>query len=147
MSRFIVDASVVVQLLVTEPYTTETKTLFATIDDGNKLFVPEFGLLECTNVLWKHVRFQGLNQSDAEKQIAILIALDVVIVPVAGLMPRALEIGVKHQLAIYDSIYIALAEKLNYPLITVDQKQSKAAQAEGVILKDIADFVTPTTEE
>jgi len=46
----------------------------------------------------------------------------------------------KHQLAIYDSIYIALAEKLNYPLITVDQKQAKASQAEGVTLKNIADF-------
>jgi len=55
-------------------------------------------------------------------------------------MPRALEIGLKHQLAIYDSIYIALAEKLNYPLITVDQKQAKASQAEGVTLKNIADF-------
>jgi len=55
-------------------------------------------------------------------------------------MPRALEIGLKHQLAIYDSIYIALAEKLNYPLITVDQKQAKASQAEGITLKNIADF-------
>lgn len=31
MSRFVVDASVVVQLLVTEQYTTETKALFATL--------------------------------------------------------------------------------------------------------------------
>lgn len=46
MSRFIVDASIVVQLLVNEQHTPETKALFATIEDGNKLFVPEFGLLE-----------------------------------------------------------------------------------------------------
>lgn len=44
--------------------------------------------------------------------------------------------------AIYDSIYIALAEKLNYPLITVDQRQAKASQSEGVTLKDIADFTS-----
>jgi predicted nucleic acid-binding protein len=140
MSRFVVDASVVVQLLVNEQYTPETKALFATIEDGNKLFVPEFGLIECTNVLWKHVRFHGLNQVAAEKQVAILIALDVVMTPATGLMPRALEIGLKHQLAIYDSIYIALAEKLNYPLITVDRRQAKASQAEGITLKNIADF-------
>ncbi len=86
------------------------------------------------------VRFHGLNQSNAEKQVSILIALDLVMTPAVGLMPRALEIGLKHQLAIYDSIYIALAEKLIYPLITVDQRQARATQAEGITLKVIADF-------
>jgi predicted nucleic acid-binding protein len=140
MSQYIVDASVVVQLLVTETYTAETKTLFASIEDGNRLIVPEFGLMECTNVLWKHVRFHGLQQTDAEKQIQILIALDVMVAPVIGLMSRALAIGLQHQLAVYDSVYIALAEKLKHPLITIDQRQAKAAQNEGVILKAITDF-------
>jgi len=139
-NQYIVDASVVVQLLVTDSHSAETKALFTSVKEGNKLIVPEFGLLECTNVLWKHVRFHGLQQADAEKQINILLALDVVIVPTVGLMPRALAIGLKHQLAVYDSIYITLAQKLNHPLITVDQKQSKAAQAEGVILKLVTDF-------
>jgi predicted nucleic acid-binding protein len=139
-SQYIVDASVMVQLLVTESYTAEARALFATIDEGNKLVLPEFGLMECTNVLWKHVRFHGLRPADAEKQIQTLIALDVMVVPVIGLIPRALEIGLAHQLAIYDSVYIALAEKLGHALITVDQKQANAAQAEGVSLKAITDF-------
>jgi len=140
MSQYIVDASVVVQLLITETHTVETKSLFASIEDGNKLIVPEFGLMECTNVLWKQVRFHGLAQSDAEKQIKILAALDVTVAPVIGLMPRALAIGLKHQLAVYDSVYIALAERLKHPLITIDQRQAAAATAEGITLKPITDF-------
>ncbi len=140
MSQYIVDASIVVQLLVTETHTAETKALFASIEDGNKLTVPEFGRMECTNVLWKHVRFHGLQQTDAEKQTQILLALDVVVAPVIGLMPRALEIGLKHQLAVYDSVYIALAEQLGYLFITDDGKQAKSATDEGITLKAITDF-------
>jgi hypothetical protein len=40
-------------------------------------------------------------------------------------------------------------DALGYPLITVDQKQAAAAQAEGVALKPITDFAaaSPTSEE
>lgn len=142
MTRYVVDASVVVQLLITDTNSAETEVLFDSIDDGNKLYIPEFGLLECTNVLWKYVRFQNLKQSDAESLVDDLIELDVVMTPAIGLMPRALKIGLKHQLAIYDSIYITLAERLTYPLITADRRQTKAAKAEGLTLKDIADFTS-----
>lgn len=81
MSQYIVDASIVVQLLITDTHTAETKVL-----------------------------------------------------------PRALEIGLKHQLAVYDSVYIALAEQLGYSLITDDGKQAAAATAEGITLKPITDF-------
>lgn len=52
----------------------------------------------------------------------------------------ALQIGLVHQLAIYDSIYIALAEQFNCPLITADVKQEAAAKAIGVTIKPITDF-------
>jgi predicted nucleic acid-binding protein len=37
-------------------------------------------------------------------------------------------------------VYIALALKLNYPLITVDERQERAAAAEGVTIKALTDF-------
>src|SRR5258705_218573 len=42
------------------------------------------------------------------------------------------SVGFKYQLAIYDSIYVALAKNFNVPLITVDQPQIRAAAAEGI---------------
>jgi len=45
-----------------------------------------------------------------------------------------------HKLAIYDSIYIALSERLACQLVTVDQKQALVASSEGIMLKMITDF-------
>jgi predicted nucleic acid-binding protein len=50
---------------------------------------------------------------------------------------------VQHNLAIYDSVYIALAERLGFPLITADAKQAAAAAGVGATLKPTADFATP----
>jgi predicted nucleic acid-binding protein len=140
MSNYVVDASIVVQHFITDTHTRHVDALFDQVGVAITVHVPEFGLLECANVLWKNVRFQGMPQSSAETLVKDLIALDISFEPVVELLPRALEIGVKHQLAIYDSVYIALAEQLGYELITDDEKQAKAASAEGVSLKAITDF-------
>ncbi len=140
MSRYVVDASVVIQRLVQEPQTEYARALFHRLLTGDDLIVPEFCILECTNVLWKRVRFQGLVLSQAEALIADLISLPLQIWTVNHLMKRALRIGVSNQLAVYDSTYIALAEALNCPLITVDEKQASVAHAEGIPLKPLQDF-------
>jgi len=69
-----------------------------------------------------------------------LIGLPLTLQPVIALLERSLEIGLAHQLAVYDSLYIALAERLALPLITADTKQEAAARAVGVTLKPITDF-------
>ena len=66
--------------------------------------------------------------------------LPMYIEPAPLLLQRALEIGLQHQLVVYDSAYIALAERLSYPFITVDARQEQAARALGVTLKPISDF-------
>lgn len=141
MIHYILDASIVVQHVISDKHTPNVDVLFDGIGDTITGHVPEFCLLECTNVLWKQVRFQDASQTNAENLAKDLIALDLQITPALSLLPRALELGLKHQLAVYDTVYIALAEKLTYPLITDDKKQAKAASAEGVTLKIITDFV------
>lgn len=106
------------------------------------LHIPEFCLLECTNVLWKQVRFHGLPQPNAEQIIQELLRLPFQVESVSHLLPSALQIGLAHQLAVYDSLYIALAQHLSLPLITVDDRQSVAATASCVVVKPIGDFST-----
>lgn len=140
MAIYVVDTSVVIQYLIAQTYTLESRVLVARLYQGDQLHIPEFCLLECVNVLWKEVRFRGLLETNAEQMIAELLALPFQIVPVIDLLPRALQIGLTHQLAVYDSLYIALALSLSCPLITVDDRQAAAATASGVILKPITDF-------
>ncbi|MCL4255460.1 MAG: type II toxin-antitoxin system VapC family toxin, partial [Anaerolineae bacterium] len=104
------------------------------------LIVPEFCLLECTNVIWKQVRFNGMSIKDAKDNLKSIRLLKLKRVPMKRLLERTLEIAVKHNLAVYDSSYIALGLHLNYPLITIDEKQAKIAQAEGVTLIPITNF-------
>jgi predicted nucleic acid-binding protein len=143
MSRYIVDTSIVIQRLIVESHTPYVIELFYGIIQGDELIVPEFCLMECANVLWKHVRFQGMSQSNAESLIANLTSLPLTVHPVTDLLVRGLQVGLKYQLAVYDSIYIALAEKLSLPLITVDVKQEAAAKDTGITLKSITDFTPP----
>lgn len=138
---YVVDTSVVMQYLLTEIYTSHAIVLVHQLQQGAELCIPEFCLMECANVLWKQVRFQGMSQTEAEQLLVELLALPFEIVPVSKLLPRALQIGLLHQLAVYDSFYIALAESLNCPLITVDRRQAQAATASNVVIKPIADFI------
>ncbi len=140
MTTYVVDASVVIEYLVTGSYTANAQRLFAQAGNQNKFIVPEFCLLECTNVLWKQVRFQGMSQAQAGILLRDLRALPLKRVPTKAALNIALNIGLKHQLAIYDSAYIALALRSRFSLITIDQLQTRAAASEGVTLKPITDF-------
>jgi predicted nucleic acid-binding protein len=88
----------------------------------------------------RYMEAGSIPQVEAERLVSDLVGLPLSIVPVAGLLTRSLQIGLTHQLAVYDSTYIALAEKLRYPLITVDLRQEAAARALNVTIKSITDF-------
>jgi predicted nucleic acid-binding protein len=139
-AQYVVDTSVIIQYLITETYTPHTRVLIAQLAQNVEINVPEICIVECTNVLWKQVRFQGMPRLLAEQLVVDLGILPLQIIAMSSLLPRALAVGLSYQLAVYDSLYIALAESLNCPLITVDQRQAQAASAAGVTLKPITDF-------
>ena len=141
MANYVVDASVVIEYLISGPYTANTRVLFAQVTPNDRLIVPEFCLLECTNVLWKQVRFQGMAVAQAEAVLKHLRKLPLLRVPVKAMLNSALRIGLTRGLAVYDSAYVALAKRSQYPLITIDQPQQRAATAERVALKPVTDFI------
>ncbi len=57
---YVVDTSVVMQYLLIETYTSQAIVLVQRLRQSLQLCVPEFCLLECANVFWKQVRFQGM---------------------------------------------------------------------------------------
>ena len=140
MADYIVDASVIIEYLITDQYTPNAIAFFAQVRDSDQLIVPEFCLLECTNVIWKQVRFNNMSVTDSRYLLKDLRALKLRRTPMKRQLERALEIGLNNALAVYDSSYIALALHYSYPLITIDEKQSLAATVEGVNLKPIIDF-------
>jgi predicted nucleic acid-binding protein len=140
MDVFVVDATVVIGHLIADPFTPQARALFRQLNKTVILHIPEFCLVECANVLWKRVRFNDMQPAQAETLLKGLTGLPLITTSINPLLPRALQIGLKHQLAVYDSLYIALAESLDCPLITVDSRQETAATAEGIVIKPVTDF-------
>jgi predicted nucleic acid-binding protein len=46
----------------------------------------------------------------------------IVDMPVLNWMPRAFEISVAHSVTIYESVYVALAEQRDIPLVNADER-------------------------
>lgn len=51
MANYIVDASLVIEYLIAGPYTPNARAFFNKITAADRLTVPEFCLLECTDVI------------------------------------------------------------------------------------------------
>jgi predicted nucleic acid-binding protein len=139
---YVLDPSILIQAYVADTDTARVQTLLAGLEhaEPDAFHIPDFCLLECTNIVWKRVRFHGMPVAQAKHAIEDLLALPLARHASAVFLMRAFEIGVSHQIAIYDSVYIALAEWLHLPLITADVKQSTVASAAGVTVKPITDF-------
>ena len=142
VQEYIVDASVLIQGFIRDTDTAHAQTLLKSLFDPEPtiLHVPEFCLLECTNILWKQVQFHNIPLVDMQKAVSRPLSTPLTVQPVIGLLPRALAIGVQENLAIYDSLYLALGESLKHPLITVDVRQAAAANKVGIAVKALTDF-------
>ena len=140
MTSYIVDASVVAEFIVGGSYTPNARALFKGAFAGDLFSVPELCLAECANVIWKMVRFRGMRPDQAITALRNLKALPLKRAATKSVLGTALAIGLKHDLSIYDSLYIALALRTGNVFVSIDSKQCHAATAEGVTLKPIKDF-------
>lgn len=138
--NYVVDASVLAEYVFAQAFTAYAKHLLES-NITDVLISTEFALLEVTNVLWKQVHFYGMPLASAYASLAALRKLTLKRTPAKRLMKPALQVGVRNGLAVYDSVYIVLAHRVGAPLITLDQKQARAAAAEGITLKPLTDFV------
>jgi predicted nucleic acid-binding protein len=141
--HYIVDASVIAEYLIAGSYTIHAAALFAGTFEGDLFTVPELCLNECTNVIWKAVRFRGMPPQQGFQSLMDLKALPLKRIPTKSVLSLALSIGLKHELPIYDSLYIALAQRSQLPFVTLDFKQGQAATAEGINLVPITQFNRP----
>jgi predicted nucleic acid-binding protein len=140
MTLYVVDATVVAEYILTGPNTHNARAFFLGALTGDVFTVPELCLNECTNVIWKAVQFRGMPQAQANQALQNLKKLPLKRAPTKAILDVALEIGLKHHLAVYDALYIALALRSKNPFVTLDAKQERAAHAEGVLVTPMSRF-------
>ena len=140
--RFVIDASVVVQGFIEDSESLRVISLLKNLADPItlKLHIPDFCLVECTNIFWKRISFHGKPFVDAQEALNRLMTTPLYIHESTKFLSRALTIGRDYKLAVYDSVYLALCERLQLPLITADIRQAQAAEKLNILLKSLSDF-------
>lgn len=119
--KAVVDASVLTTALVDTrnegPWAEEM------IAEG-PLAAPELALVEATNILRRLEQSGRISQLEATASHRDLLRLDLDLYPFAPFASRVWAL--RANLTCYDAWYVALAEALNFPLVTLDRRISRS---------------------
>lgn len=91
----------------------------------------DLAVKETANALVKKALRSEVN-SETAKEILNYLPRIIRVTPQKEHFSKALEIAIKHKLAIYDALFIALSVNTNTPLLTSDEKQAKTSKEYGV---------------
>ena len=118
----VVDASVVVGFLLDPALTAPALAAFHAADDD--LHAPAHLDLEVASAIRRHVAAGLAAVSRADAAMVDLADLPITRHPVEPLMPRVW--GLRADVSPYDAAYLALAEGLGAPLLTLDRRLHRA---------------------
>jgi predicted nucleic acid-binding protein len=117
VTEIVVDASVAAMWVLAEPYSDKAATLLG----YDKCHAPGHWLAEAVNAVWGRFYRGGISAAQAEAAAGLLLTAPVSVAPLPGLMQRALAISVEMSVTVYDSLYLALAERRDIRMVTADQ--------------------------
>ncbi len=133
----VLDASVGLKWVLSEIDSAKALRLLSEFQAGiRELIAPDVYSLECAHALSKSQR-RGV-VPDAERLWFDLIVDLPTLHPSLPLLDRALAIALKARIAVYDCVYVALAEREGCGLITADQRVINALQGDFPFITDLA---------
>ncbi len=118
----VVDASVLANALADDG--SDGGVARARLTVGDDLVAPDLVDVETVAVLRKRWMAGDLSRNRFSAAIDDLEDLDLVRYPALPLVRRAFEL--RNNVTAYDSVYVALAERLDCPLVTADQRLAAA---------------------
>lgn len=121
----VVDASVVVTALVRGEYADWAEERLSVAGGGRSLWAPHLIDVEVGHALRRRVVARKLGESRAAAALSKLHGLPLRRIEHVGLLDRAWQL--RHNLSFYDGVYVALAEALDMPLVTLDRRLVRAA--------------------
>jgi predicted nucleic acid-binding protein len=142
MNDIVVDSSVVAKWILPESDSPKAHQLVSEIAlQGGRLIVLDLALAEVANAIWKRYH-QRLATADESRQFLVsLFRAPVHVEPFNPLLSQALEIAMKYDRAIYDALFVALAEELRLSGVTADEPLVRALHGDYpsiVLLRDWA---------
>jgi predicted nucleic acid-binding protein len=120
----VVDASVVIKWHVDENHADAARRLLG--DGAPALHVPDLMFPEVGNILWKKTRRNDLTEEEARRIAHLVVVAPLDVHPSAPLLEAALEIAIRTGRTVYDSLYVAMAVRLDCRLVTADERLHNA---------------------
>ncbi len=129
---FVLDASVTIAALLIEERTPEARTILRAALNG--VAVPALWHLEVGNILVRAERRGAIRGEERMGLVADLSAIPMTVdhEGTAHSWRATTDLALRHQLTLYDAVYLELAMRLRVPLATFDAALARAAGAEGV---------------
>ena len=147
MSNFlscVLDTSVSTKQFIHDNFTPKVNQLLDHLSfPETKIFVPDLFYIESTNVLWKYVKAGLYSINEVSRDLANLKQLPLQIVSTTELMESAFLIAANYQISAYDASYIALSEKVNAPLLTLDIKLVNRLINTSYNVQNFTNFLVP----
>jgi predicted nucleic acid-binding protein len=123
VSVFVVDASVVVKWFVPEIHSDAARRLLVLPHD---YVAPDLLFAETANTIWKKIRREELTAEEGQRLVADIGQIAVETVPCRALAEDAHALANATGRTVYDSMYVALAVRLNTRSITADDRLEAA---------------------
>jgi predicted nucleic acid-binding protein len=134
----IVDASVIVEFIAPDADTASvTQQLFDWwVQTGEKLHAPSMLPLEVMNALLTGVRRQRWDGQAADAATSLVASFPMTLHDDGRDRHRAWELARRYDNhPVYNMVYVALAERLGEPLVTVDDKLCRRLAHLGLVLR------------
>jgi len=129
VTSLVVDASVAVKWFVPEVHGTAAQKF---IDPRYQLFAPDLLWPEFGNILWKKQTRRQIPPQVTRQILTDFRRYRVGIMPSEPFVIAALEIAERIGRTVYDSLYLALAQRLGCRAVTADEKLFNAVQRDRI---------------
>jgi predicted nucleic acid-binding protein len=134
--KAIVDTNVIAYFLLGTPkFVTEARSFW---DQADELLAPSIWEAEIANVIWMAARSNVIAKDEATAKLALAARLGVHSVSNRTLWHGALTRALASGVAVYDTLYVELAEREGVPMVTFDEKVLKTYPAIAKRPRDVA---------
>jgi len=129
----VIDANVGVKWFIEEPRSSPARKI---LEKGSSFIAPDIFITEICNVVWKKVRRQEITAEQGQAIISNMPTVLDYFVPSSDLANRAFVLAVQYNHPVYDCLYLTLAERESFTLVTDDAKLvtvAKRAKLAGLV--------------
>jgi predicted nucleic acid-binding protein len=140
MSNVVVDSSVAAKWILPESDSLEARRLISdSSTEDQRLIVLDLVLTEVANAIWKRHHQRTITVEETCELLGRLLRMPVRVESSTRLLNSAMEIATRYDRAIYDALFVALAQDMKLPGVTADEPLWQAVHADFpniILLRD-----------